>query len=190
MHLYFTDKREIIHKWPVSPEFIFEVGFCIKAAMEYCKSLINPRDTHMSIITIGKHTREDDILSIIKCLESYVYIYSSYFIRDDIPIISVDTTVLYEFWTEFTSYWNLFCRLELEGLYLFILSCRTVDSFESQKEDVLFLSKYTIPAVINTLEILYPFEPKLEEFISFLKKSNSGCIYFSIHKEPIYPLLS
>lgn len=188
MYLYYTNKYNTKEIWPVSPEFIFEVGFCIKAAIEYCKSQLSTHENAIIPLHLSYSTREEDVLSVIRCLETYVYIYSSCLIRDDIPVISVDTQVCYEFWTEFTSYWNIFCQLELEGLYLFILSCRTVDSFETTRQDVLFLSKYTIPAVMNTLEVLYPFEKRLGEFISFLKKANSGCIYFSISKEPIYHL--
>jgi len=173
MHLYCQSKYSSQpERWPVSPEFIFEVGYSIKAAIQYCKR-IQTTSTTVSL---------EDIQSIITCLETYIYIYSSCLIREDVPIVSVDTNMLYEFWTEFTSYWNLFCKLELEGLYLFILSCRTIDSFESTRVDQLFLSKYTIPAVLNTLTVLYPFEPKLEPFISFLKKANLGCIYFSTIK--------
>jgi len=181
MHIYYTNKYGIKEVWPVSPEFIFEVGFCIKAAIEYCKSIVHSTLTYIDT-TVTTSFHPSDTKELISCLETYIYIYSSCLIRDDIPVISVDTSVLYEFWTEFTSYWNLFCKLELEGLYLFILSCRTIDSFKEEEKDQLFLSKHTVPVIINTLEVLYPFGPKLETFIQFLKKANLQHIYFSTSK--------
>jgi hypothetical protein len=73
---------------------------------------------------------------------------------------------LVEFWATFTSYWNLFVKYKLDGIYIFILTFRTFD-----KNEIIITSSQSL-IIYNTLIQIYSFNKEhLYELLLFFEYS-------------------
>ena len=93
----------------------------------------------------------------------------------------INNNDLVEFWATFTSYWNLFVKYKLDGVYIFILTLRTFD-----KNELLITSSQAL-IIYNTLLQIYSFNKEylydLLLFFEYSVKSKLN-IYSACQTEP------
>jgi hypothetical protein len=157
--MYLVLNTKVHTRLLVSDLFQKEIHSFIKAAIKYLENVMEMYPTLRKL--------NNECVQLIEILEQYRFLYRNKYSEEESKIIPITEEDCFEFWATFTSCYNLFVLYKIDGLFMFILTCKTFD------ENMFYLSEENCSLIFKTLINIYKFnEDELLSLCSFFQLAN------------------